>query len=100
MTPEEALKEIFNGMYNKQGFIKEFKAIEQALTELEVLKKDITRFLYLQTGRIPFTGEFTQSFIIENKPHPLAHESAVERNLKREYKELEEKLERLGDEDE
>jgi len=39
MTPKEALKEIFNGMYNKQGFIKEFKAIEQALTELEELKK-------------------------------------------------------------
>ena len=28
----EALREIFNGMYNKQGFIKEFKAIERALT--------------------------------------------------------------------
>ncbi len=31
MTPKEVLKEIFNGMYNKQGFIKEFKVIEQAL---------------------------------------------------------------------
>ncbi len=39
MTPEEALKEIFNGMYNKQGFIKEFKVIEQALNDLERLKK-------------------------------------------------------------
>lgn len=39
MTAKEALKEIFNGMYNKQGFIKEFEVIEQALTELERLKK-------------------------------------------------------------
>ena len=39
MTPKEALKEIFNGMYNKQGFINEFKVIEQALNDLERLKK-------------------------------------------------------------
>lgn len=39
MTPEEALKEIFNGMYNKQGFINEFKVIEQALNDIERLKK-------------------------------------------------------------
>ncbi len=33
MTKElEALREIYNGMYNKQGFVKEFKAIERALT--------------------------------------------------------------------
>ena len=92
----DILKDVDTGVSGSDAL----NIIEQALTELEELKKDITRFLYLQTGRIPFTGEFTQSFIIENKPHPLAHESAVERNLKREYKELEEKLERLGDEDE
>lgn len=39
MTAKEVLKEIFNGMYNKQGFIKEFEVIEQALNELERLKK-------------------------------------------------------------
>lgn len=39
MTPKEALKEIFNGMYNKQGFINEFKVIEQALNDIERLKK-------------------------------------------------------------
>lgn len=74
--------------------------IEQALDELEELKKDITRFLYLQTGRIPFTGAFVQDFIIENKPHPLADQLSVERNLKKEYKEIKEKLERLGDKNE
>ena len=35
----EALKEIFNGMYNNQGFIKEFKVIEKALIELNDLRE-------------------------------------------------------------
>ena len=39
MTPKEALKEIYNGMSNNIGFVKEFKNTEQALTELEELKK-------------------------------------------------------------
>lgn len=73
---------------------------QQQKRELEELKKDIARFLFLQTGRIAFTGEFTQDFIIENKTHPLAHENAVERNLKKEYKELKEKLELVGEDDE
>ena len=39
MTPKEQLKEIYNGMSNNIGFVKEFKNIEQALTELEELKR-------------------------------------------------------------
>jgi len=39
MTTKEALKEIYNGMSNNIGFVKEFKNIEQALTELEELKE-------------------------------------------------------------
>lgn len=70
--------------------------IQQALQGYEELKSDIKRFLYLQTGRISITGEFRQDFVIENKSHPLAHEAAVERNLKNEYKILKEKLELVG----
>ena len=77
-----------------------YELVKQSLDELEELKKDISRFLYLQTGRIPFTGAFVQDFIIENKPHPLADQFSVERNLKREYKELKEKLELVGEKDE
>lgn len=33
MTPKEALKEIFNGMSNNAGYIKEFKNIEKELTQ-------------------------------------------------------------------
>jgi len=36
---KESLKEIWNGMANRQGFVKEFKLIEQALAELERLQK-------------------------------------------------------------
>jgi len=56
MTPKEALKEIFNGMYNKQGFIKEFKVIEQALTELEDLResnKEMRKLLDEAYSKIP-----------------------------------------------
>lgn len=38
MTPKEMLLEIFQGMRNNMGFIKEFKEIENSLTELEELK--------------------------------------------------------------
>lgn len=40
MTSKEALREIFNGMYNKQGFIKEFKVIEK-LVERDTPKKPL-----------------------------------------------------------
>ena len=43
----EELKKIYNGMYNNLGYIKEFKNIEQALAELEELKKDVARFMVL-----------------------------------------------------
>ena len=36
MSTLEALREIYNGMYNKQGFVKEFMAIEQALKERDM----------------------------------------------------------------
>jgi hypothetical protein len=85
----------------EQSSIYYFNEFKRAERELEELKKDISRFLYLQTGRIPFTGAFVQDFIIENKPHPLAHESAVERNLKKEYRNLKNKLiDLVGDKDE
>jgi len=35
---KEALKEIWNGMANRQGFVKEFKLIETTLTELQRLQ--------------------------------------------------------------
>jgi hypothetical protein len=35
---KEALKEIWNGMANRQGFVKEFKLIETALSDLERLQ--------------------------------------------------------------
>ena len=47
MTPKEALKEIYNGMSNNVGFVKEFKNIEQALTELTELKRDVKRYFEL-----------------------------------------------------
>ena len=50
MTPKEVLKEIFNGMYNKQGFIKEFKVIEQALERAK--KEHELLALYKELGGI------------------------------------------------
>lgn len=67
MTPKEALKKIFKGMYNKQGFIKEFKAIEQALTELEELKRDVKRFIELTFSDDINSDDWQEYLALEDK---------------------------------
>jgi hypothetical protein len=64
-----------------------------AIDELVDIKKDLRRYFYLESGLISVTGEFRQTFVQANLPHPLASESSVEKNLKEEYNHLRTKLE-------
>lgn len=52
----EALKEIYNGMYNNVGYIKHFETIKKALVELEDLResnKEIRKLLDEAYSKIP-----------------------------------------------
>ena len=68
--------------------------IERSLNEkmYEELKRDVKRFLYLQTGRISITGEFREDFVERNKTSIYQCESVANDNLKVEYRLLQEKL--------
>ena len=46
-TPEEALKEIYNGMSNNIGFVKEFKNIEKALTRVKKVEELLELYRYV-----------------------------------------------------
>lgn len=69
----EALKEIYNGMYNKQGFINEFKTIEQALTpptQEEVCEAIMKHY----RGKVVFYNEMARTF---NEVHITRNEETV-----------------------
>ena len=63
----EALKEIYNGMSNNIGFVKEFKNVEQALAEHEELKRDVKRYFDLGHIEEPSTEQFEEYLKLTDK---------------------------------